>query len=268
MTQVVGWDSTAACGTWSSRRTLDAPRWGCGLRPRSYAHNLDKLQRAARVVSRRRRGSARHTRATRSLARVHLHVASQRRWWLHQVSSQLVQTHDRLVLETLATANLLGNHRLARAISDAGWAQLARQLTYKQAWRDGQVRLAPRWLASSKTCSACGHRKATLSLRERTYTCQVCGLVCDRDLNAAANLAIWATTHPPHPHLHLCPWCRSRTRMRRAGSPTPVKDPHLSHPLGGLVGPVQRERGPTLTGCGLDHPRRVLSEPLRQASVA
>jgi putative transposase len=228
MTQVVGWDSTAACGTWSSRRTLDAPRWGVWAPPRSYARNLDKLQRAARVVSRRRRGSARHTRATRSLARVHLHVASQRRWWLHQVSSQLVQTHDRLVLETLATANLLGNHRLARAISDAGWAQLARQLTYKQAWRHGQVCLAPRWLASSKTCSACGHRKATLSLRERTYTCQVCGLVCDRDLNAAANLAIWATTTPATPSPTPVPvvpvpdpYAAGRVTNARQG-PTPV----------------------------------------------
>jgi putative transposase len=167
--------------------------------PRTYARNLDKLQRAARTLSRRQPGSARHARAARSLARVHLHVASQRRWWLHQVSTQLVQTHDRLVLETLATANLLGNHRLARAISDAGWAQLARQLTYKQAWHGGQVRLAPRWLASSKTCSACGHTKPSLTLAERTYVCDRCGLVCDRDLNAAANLAAWATSTPATP---------------------------------------------------------------------
>ena len=120
-------------------------------------------------------------------------------WWLHQVSSQLVKTHDRLVLETLATANLLGNHSLARAISDAGWAQLARQLAYKQAWHGGQMRLAPRWLASSKTCSACGQIKPSLTLAERTYTCQACGLVCDRDLNAAANLAVWATSTPLPP---------------------------------------------------------------------
>jgi putative transposase len=196
------------------------------------------------VLARRQPGSARRARAARSLARVHLHVAEQRRWRLHQVSSHLVQTHDRLVLETLATANLLGNHTLARAISDAGWAQLARQLTYKQAWRDGQVRLAPRWLASSKTCSACGHIKPSLTLAERTYTCQACGLVCDRDLNAAANLAIWATTTPsasdvllPAPQVQVPdPQAAGRVTNARQG-PTPA------HPLAGsAAGSVQRER--------------------------
>jgi len=166
---------------------------------------------------------------------------------LHQVSSQLVQTHDRLVLETLATANLLGNHRLARAISDAGWAQLARQLTYKQAWRGGQVRLAPRWLASSKTCSACGHRKATLTLAERTYTCQACGLVCDRDLNAAANLATWAATTPAISLASDVPLPASVMQVpdpQAAGRVTNARQgPATAYPLAGWAGgSVQRER--------------------------
>jgi putative transposase len=225
----------------------DATRTPLGVwaPPRAHARNLGKLRRASRVVARRQPGSARRARAARSLARVHLHVAEQRRWWLHQVSSHLVQTHDRLVLETLATANLLGNHTLARAISDAGWAQLARQLTYKQAWRAGQVRLAPRWLASSKTCSACGHRKPNLSLAARTYVCDECGLVCDRDLNAAANLATWATSTPltppalpvPAPQVQVPdPQAAGRVTNARQG-PTPA------HPLAGsAAGSVQRER--------------------------
>jgi putative transposase len=225
----------------------DASRTPLGLwaPPRAYTRNLAKLQRASRVVSRRQPGSARRARAARSLARVHLHVAEQRRWWLHQVSAHLVKTHDRLVLETLATANLLGNHTLARAISDAGWAQLARQLAYKQAWHGGQVRLAPRWLASSKTCSACGHIKPSLTLAERTYTCQACGLVCDRDLNAAANLAAWATSTPltpaalpvPAPQVQVPdPQAAGRVTNARQG-PTPA------HPLAGsAAGSVQRER--------------------------
>jgi putative transposase len=223
----------------------DASRTPLGVwaPPRAYTRNLTTLQRAARTVARRQPGSARRARAARSLARIHLHVAEQRRWWLHQVSTHLVKTHDRLVLETLATANLLGNHRLARAISDAGWAQLARQLTYKQAWRDGQVRLAPRWLASSKTCSACGQIKPSLTLAERTYTCQACGLVCDRDLNAAANLAAWATTTPPSSTPPPAedvqvpdPQAAGRVTNARQG-PTPA------HPLAGsAAGSVQRER--------------------------
>ncbi|TRW43813.1 RNA-guided endonuclease InsQ/TnpB family protein, partial [Georgenia yuyongxinii] len=114
---------------------------------------------------------------------------------LHQVTSRLVKTHDRLVLEHLNVFAMLTNHHLARAISDAAWAELARQIVYKQAWRGGQVLVADRWFASSKTCSACGQRKQSLSLGERTYQCTGCGLVIDRDLNAAANLAAWATRH-------------------------------------------------------------------------
>jgi putative transposase len=234
--------------------------------PRSYARNLDKLRRAARTVSRRQRGSARHARATRSLARIHRHVAEQRRWWLHQVSTDLVKTHDRLMLETLATANLLRNHTLARAISDAGWAQLATQLTYKQAWRDGEVRLAPRWLASSKTCSACGQRKPALTLAERTYRCEGCGLVCDRDLNAAANLAIWATITPPAtpsasptppPVLVVVqvpdPQAAGRVTNARQG-PSPVLPP-----AGRAGGSAQRERSL--------NPRRVRPRSPEQGAV-
>jgi putative transposase len=226
----------------------DAARTPLGVwaPPRAHARNLAKLRRASRVVARRQPGSARRARAARSLARVHLHVAEQRRWWLHQVSTHLVQTHDRLVLETLATANLLGNHSLARAISDAGWAQLARQLAYKQAWHGGQVRLAPRWLASSKTCSACGHIKPSLTLAERTYVCDRCGLVCDRDLNAAANLATWAATTPaissasdlpPAPVVQVPdPQAAGRVTNARQG-------PTTAHPPAGWEGgSVQRER--------------------------
>jgi putative transposase len=110
----------------------------------------------------------------------------------------LVKTHDRLVLEDLNVTGMVANHRLAAAISAAAWAELARQITYKQAWRGGQVVYADRWFASSKICSGCGHRKQVLALAERTYRCEACGLVIDRDLNAAANLATWAARHTSH----------------------------------------------------------------------
>jgi putative transposase len=111
------------------------------------------------------------------------------------VSSQLVKSHDRLCLEDLAVANLIRHKHLARAIADAGWAELGRQLAYKQGWRGGQVMVADRWFASTKTCSRCGHVKDRMGLAERTFTCDGCGLVVDRDRNAAANLAAWAERH-------------------------------------------------------------------------
>jgi putative transposase len=89
----------------------------------------------------------------------------------------------------------MSNRRLARAVGDAAWGELARQITYKQAWRGGQVMVADRWFPSSKTCSSCGTVRRDLTLKDRTYTCGHCGLVLDRDLNAAVNLAAWAEDH-------------------------------------------------------------------------
>jgi transposase len=87
---------------------------------------------------------------------------------------------------------MLANRRLARHIADAGFAELRRHLTYKTAWNGGRLLVADRWYPSSKTCSGCGAVKAKLALSEREYECAACGLVLDRDLNAARNLAALA----------------------------------------------------------------------------
>ncbi len=163
--------------------------------PKTLAAGLRQQRRLARTVSRKKRGSANRRKAVARLAKHHVRVRDTRQHFLHQVSNQLVKSHDRLVLEDLNITGMLANRRLARPISDAAWGELARQITYKQHWRGGQVVVADRWFASSKTCSACGHRKDGLRLADRTYMCDACGLVLDRDLNAAANLAAWAQDH-------------------------------------------------------------------------
>jgi putative transposase len=84
---------------------------------------------------------------------------------------------------------MLRNRRLARRVAGVGWGELRRQIEYKTGWAGSTVHVADRWYPSSKTCSACGVVKATLRLSERTYRCDKCGLVLDRDLNAARNLA-------------------------------------------------------------------------------
>ncbi len=84
------------------------------------------------------------------MARHHYQVANVRRRFLHEVSNALVKTHDRLVLEDLNVTGMLANHRLARAISEAGWAEFARLLGYKQRWRGGTIVVADRWYPSSK----------------------------------------------------------------------------------------------------------------------
>jgi putative transposase len=84
---------------------------------------------------------------------------------------------------------MLRNRRLARHVAGVGWGELRRQIEYKTGWAGSTVHVADRWYPSSKTCSACGVVKAKLRLSERTFRCDQCDFVLDRDLNAARNLA-------------------------------------------------------------------------------
>ena len=93
------------------------------------------------------------------------------------------------MVEQLNVAGMLHNRRLARQLADAGFAELSRQLTYKCEWYGSTLVAADQWYPSSKTCSACGTVKAKLPLSVRVFHCEACGLVLDRDLNAARNLA-------------------------------------------------------------------------------
>jgi putative transposase len=163
--------------------------------PKPLQHSLVSMRRQSRAVSRTRPRSSNRAKTTRRLSRQHARIANIRRSFLHEVSNQLVKTHDRLCLEDLAVANLLDNRRLARAISDAAWTEFARQLRYKAAWFGAELVLCDRWVPSTKACSRCGTVKQELRLSERKFCCHSCGLALDRDRNAAANLAGWAEAH-------------------------------------------------------------------------
>ena len=117
--------------------------------------------------------------------------AGARRGFCHRLTAPLVETHDRLCLEELAVANLVRHPHLSRAAGDAAWADFARMVAYKAAWYGAEVATAPRFYPSTKRCLGCG-RCREVGLHERTYRCGSCGLVLDRDTNAAANLAAWA----------------------------------------------------------------------------
>jgi putative transposase len=161
---------------------------------------LRRLRRAPRVCA-RRRGPDRRTRTEASQRwrtararadRLHTRVANLRRNDTHQLTTRLVRGHDTIVIEDLAVAGMLRNRRLARHIAGAAWAQIRRQLTDKAERTGVRLVVADRWFASSKTCSGCGTAKAKLALSERTYACLACGIVLDRDVNAARNLAALA----------------------------------------------------------------------------
>jgi len=157
--------------------------------PRPVERSLRKLRRLNRQLARRRPGSKRRNQTRRQLAGVHTRMANLRRDSLHKLTTSLVTEHGMVVVEHLHVAGMVRNRRLARAISDTAMAGLRRQLAYKTSWYGCRLVVADRFYPSSKTCSGCGWVKAKLTLAERTFSCEVCGLVLDRDLNAARNLA-------------------------------------------------------------------------------
>jgi putative transposase len=165
--------------------------------PRHLDHAQKRLRRASRKVSRRRspdrrtrqKPSNRWRAANRARNRLHHRVAHLRGDGLAKLTTALAAHAGSLVVEDLNVAGMLKNRRLARRIADTGWGILRRQLAYKTRWRGSTLHVADRWFPSSKTCSACGAVKAKLPLRARVFTCDQCGLVLDRDLNAANNLA-------------------------------------------------------------------------------
>jgi putative transposase len=163
--------------------------------------HLDAAQRRLRRAQRRcarRRGPDRRTGRTASKRwlkararadRTHTRVANLRRDATHRLTSRLVRDHDVIVIEDLHVAGMLRNRKLARHIADVGWAEIRRQLTYKTERAGVRLVVADRWFASSKICSGCGTAKAKLPLSVRTFACLACGIVLDRDENAARNLA-------------------------------------------------------------------------------
>jgi putative transposase len=169
--------------------------------PRPLDHTQRRLRQLNRQLARRhgprcpggarRAPSAGWQQTQRRLARAHARVAHIRRDGLHKFTSDLAGTYGTIVVEHLNIAGMLGNRRLARAISDAGFGELRRQLGYKTAWAGTRLVQADAFYPSSKTCSACGAVRAKLHLGEQVFRCQNqhCGLKLNRDLNAARNLA-------------------------------------------------------------------------------
>jgi putative transposase len=149
---------------------------------------LKKLQQLSKSLSRKKKGSKNREKAKMRLARMYLRVFNIRQDTLHKVTSYLAKSHSKVVIEDLSVSWMLKNRRLARAIADVGFFEFRRQLEYKCQWYGSLLVISSRTFPSSKLCSGCGHRKKNLSLSEREYHCEQCGLRIDRDLNAALNL--------------------------------------------------------------------------------
>ena len=149
-----------------------------------------KLKRAQRELSRKMPGSNRRAKAKTKAARIHAHVANQRQDALHKLTMHLANKYSEISIENLNVLGMARNHHLAKSVMDASFGEFRRQLEYKTARTGARLHVIDRWYPSSKTCSRCGRVKAKLSLSERTYRCDGCGLTIDRDLNAAINIKV------------------------------------------------------------------------------
>lgn len=160
--------------------------------PKTYRQAEKKLKQHQRRVSRRKRGSKRRKKAVRDLARCHEKVANQRRDIAHKTANKLIGEYDLIAYEDLRVKNMLKNHHLAKSIQDAGWNTFLTILTNKAAEAGRQVvKVPPAY--TSQNCSQCGGT-VKKSLAVRVHDCPYCGLVLDRDVNAARNILKLALT--------------------------------------------------------------------------
>ncbi len=156
--------------------------------PRPLKKHLRRLARLQRSVSRQCKGSARRKERLFKISKLHCRVSNIRKDFQHKLTSKICKENQLVTVEDLNVAGLVKNHRLSRAILDVGFAEIRRQVEYKQRRLGHHVYVVDRFFPSSKTCNACGHKKDKLALSERVFRCEGCGAVEDRDINAAKNL--------------------------------------------------------------------------------
>ena len=150
-----------------------------------YRRNVGRIKGLSKGLSRKVEGSQNWWKSTKKLAKAHYRIACQRQDTLHKMTTQVARTYALIGLEDLNTKGMLANHHVAQAVSDASFFEVKRQLLYKAEQYGGSVQLVDRWFPSSKTCHVCRWVKQDLTLADRVWRCEQCGIIHDRDVNAA-----------------------------------------------------------------------------------
>jgi putative transposase len=156
--------------------------------PKHFKRLHKKLRRVQKALSRKQKGSNNRHKARLKVAKIYGQITDARKDFLQKLTTQLVRENKTIVIEDLAIENMVKNHKLANAISDASWGELTRQLTYKVAWYGRELIKIDRWFPSSKRCANCGHTVDKMPLNIREWECPECGTKHDRDLNASKNI--------------------------------------------------------------------------------
>ena len=158
------------------------------VNPRHERRDRRKLAKVQRALARKEKGSNNRLKARLRVAKVYARITDRRRDHLHKVTTRLVRENQVIAVEDLTVRNMVRNHSLARAISDASWRELRSMLEYKAQWYGRALVAVDRWFPSSKLCSECGTLQQSMPLNIREWECPHCGAIHDRDVNAAKNV--------------------------------------------------------------------------------
>jgi len=156
--------------------------------PKAFKAKRRKLRKAQKALSRKNKGSNNRHKARLKVAKVHAEISNARNDFIHKLTTRLVRESQMIAVEDLSVKNMVKNHKLALAISDASWGELVRQLEYKCDWYGRTFVKIDRWFPSSKRCGHCGHVVDKLPLNIREWDCPKCNTHHDRDINAAKNI--------------------------------------------------------------------------------
>jgi putative transposase len=160
--------------------------------PKFLENGYKKLKKLQQLFARTEKKSNRHKAMRLKVAKQYRKIANRRANFIHKLSTDLVKRYDTICLESLNVEGMMKNHRLANSIQSAAWSEFVRQLEYKSDWYSKNVVFIGRFEPSSKTCSKCGYIKNDLTLKDREWTCPICGKHHDRDVNAAINIKDFA----------------------------------------------------------------------------
>ena len=153
-----------------------------------FREKQSEIIKIQKHLSRKKKGSNRYKKNRLRIARLHNKVANKRNDFLHNVTTLLVNNYDVICIEDLNVSGMLSNHKLAKAISDTSFSMFRSMLEYKCKWYGKKLVVIDRFFPSSKMCSQCGWKKENLTLSDRVFKCENCGIEIDRDLNASINI--------------------------------------------------------------------------------